>query len=409
MVFQDDQLFPHRDVAANIAFGLRMQRVPAAERDARVAAMLDLVGLGGFGSRQVTDLSGGEAKRVALARALAPAPRALLLDEPLTGLDRELHDRLAVELGRILRATGTTTLLVTHDRDEAAVVADRIVTTGELQGHPEGRRVVELTAEATHDLRRRVLRTGTPSTDVVFADDDAPTTVHLGLVDEQGTVIAISSWAWRPFPADPSGRRAVQLRGMAVDPARQRTRSRGDPPRRGCRTGAGGRGGAGVGERQGFGTRLLRRPRLRDRGRRIPRPHHGDPPPSDPPPRALTHADLDFRFRLLTTPMPGEALRPRTPATGGRPCPIPTSTAAEQPVCAAWPARLDESPLLVLHHWAGEDTWSSPRVEECRAELASDQIRIRAAADELRIEARRLECRAEVLEASLAAATEELR
>ena len=68
-----------------------------------------------------------------------------------------------------------------------------------------------------------MLRTGTPSTDVVFADDDAPTTVHLGLVDEQGTVIAISSWAWRPFPADPSGGRAVQLRGMAVDPARQRS------------------------------------------------------------------------------------------------------------------------------------------------------------------------------------------
>ncbi len=224
MVFQDDQLFPHRDVAANIAFGLRMQHVPAAEREARVAAMLDLVGLAGFGGRQVTDLSGGEAKRVALARSLAPAPRALLLDEPLTGLDRELHDRLAVELGRILRATGTTTLLVTHDGDEAAVVADRIVTTGELQATtPEGRRVVEVTAEATHDLRRRVLRTGTPRTDVVFADDDAPTTVHLGLVDEQGTLIAISSWAWRPFPADPSGCRAVQLRGMAVDPAQQRT------------------------------------------------------------------------------------------------------------------------------------------------------------------------------------------
>jgi ABC-type nitrate/sulfonate/bicarbonate transport system ATPase subunit/predicted N-acetyltransferase YhbS len=224
MVFQDDQLFPHRDVAANVAFGLRMRHVPMAQRAARVAAMFDLVGLAGFGSRQVTDLSGGEAKRVALARSLAPAPRALLLDEPLTGLDRELHDRLAVELGRILRATGTTALIVTHDRDEAAVVADRIVTTGELQGADAGgRRVIELTAEATHGLRRRVLRAGTPSTDVVFADDDSPTTVHLGLVDEQGTLIAISSWAWRPFPADASGRRAVQLRGMAVDPAHQRT------------------------------------------------------------------------------------------------------------------------------------------------------------------------------------------
>lgn len=126
MVFQDDQLFPHLDVAANIAFGLRMHHVPRADRSHRVDEMLALVGLQGFGSRPVDRLSGGEAKRVALARALAVQPHVLLLDEPLTGLDRELHDRLADDMAALLRAAQITTLLVTHDVDEAAAVADRI-------------------------------------------------------------------------------------------------------------------------------------------------------------------------------------------------------------------------------------------------------------------------------------------
>ena len=132
LVFQDEQLFNHVDVAANIAFGLRMRGEPAQSRRARVGELLALVGLEGFEHRDVTELSGGEAKRVALARSLAPSPRVLLLDEPLTGLDRELHDRLAADLARILRAEGMTSLLVTHDRDEAATVADRIVTIADL-------------------------------------------------------------------------------------------------------------------------------------------------------------------------------------------------------------------------------------------------------------------------------------
>ena len=98
------------------------------ERSRRVDDVLELVGLQGFGLRSVTSLSGGEAKRVALARSLAPAPPVLLLDEPLTGLDHELHDRLADDLARVLRATGTTAIIVTHDRAEAEVVADRVVT-----------------------------------------------------------------------------------------------------------------------------------------------------------------------------------------------------------------------------------------------------------------------------------------
>jgi len=132
MVFQDDQLFGHLDVAANVAFGLRMRGDGASNRAERVGELLDLVGLAGFQGRRVDNLSGGEAKRVALARSLAPSPRVLLLDEPLTGLDRELHDRLLDDLGDIMRAARTTSLLVTHDVDEASAIADRVVSLSEL-------------------------------------------------------------------------------------------------------------------------------------------------------------------------------------------------------------------------------------------------------------------------------------
>jgi thiamine transport system ATP-binding protein len=125
LMFQDEQLFPHLDVAANVGFGPRMAGADRATVDRRVSTLLSLVGLDGFGDRRVTTLSGGEAKRVALARALAPEPAVLLLDEPLTGLDRELHDRLAVDLAAVLRDTGTAAVLVTHDHDEAAVIAHR--------------------------------------------------------------------------------------------------------------------------------------------------------------------------------------------------------------------------------------------------------------------------------------------
>ena len=132
MVFQDEQLFPHRDVAGNVAFGLEMAGVERRERESRVEELLSAVGLDGFGNRDVSTLSGGEAKRVALARSLAPKPAVLLADEPLTGLDADLHDRLAVEVGAVLRESGTTTLWVTHDRAEAALVAERSVSLADL-------------------------------------------------------------------------------------------------------------------------------------------------------------------------------------------------------------------------------------------------------------------------------------
>lgn len=132
MVFQDEQLFPHLDVGGNVAFGLRMAGVPNAERRTRTAELLTLVGLDGFAGRSIERLSGGEAKRVALARSLAPTPDVLLLDEPLTGLDHDLRIRLAEELGAVLRSTGTTSIWVTHDREEADLVADRVVRLGDL-------------------------------------------------------------------------------------------------------------------------------------------------------------------------------------------------------------------------------------------------------------------------------------
>jgi thiamine transport system ATP-binding protein len=126
VVFQDGQLLPGRSVADNIGYGLRVRRWRRTDIVSRVADMLDLVDLSGYGTRQVSELSGGQQQRVALARALAPRPRLLLLDEPLSALDRQLRERLAVEIAEIIGTTGTPTIVVTHDHTEAALMADRI-------------------------------------------------------------------------------------------------------------------------------------------------------------------------------------------------------------------------------------------------------------------------------------------
>jgi len=127
LMFQDYALFPHRTVAENIAFGLRMQRQSRAATAARVAEMLALTGLEDFADRDVNVLSGGERQRVALARSLAPQPRLLLLDEPLGALDRNLRERLLEELPVILRHVGVTTVTVTHDQEEAFALSDRVI------------------------------------------------------------------------------------------------------------------------------------------------------------------------------------------------------------------------------------------------------------------------------------------
>lgn len=124
LMFQGYALFPHLDVAGNVGFGLKMARHQQIGDE--VDQALDWVGLEGFGDRTIDSLSGGEKQRVALARTLAPRPRLVMLDEPLGALDRNLRQRLVVDTRRILVERGVTGIVVTHDRDEAAEMSDRI-------------------------------------------------------------------------------------------------------------------------------------------------------------------------------------------------------------------------------------------------------------------------------------------
>jgi putrescine transport system ATP-binding protein len=159
MMFQSYALFPHMDVAANIAFGLRQDRLPKRDVAERVAAMLALVQLDGFGGRKPSQLSGGQRARVALARALAKRPRLLLLDEPLSALDRNLRETMQRELVGIQARTGTTFIVVTHDQQEAMAMATRLAvmdrgrlvqvgTPAEVYERPNSRFVAEFLGAA---------------------------------------------------------------------------------------------------------------------------------------------------------------------------------------------------------------------------------------------------------------------
>jgi ABC-type Fe3+/spermidine/putrescine transport system ATPase subunit len=141
MVFQHYALFPHLDVGRNVGFGLESQGVAPAERARRIAEALEMVELGGLERRAVSALSGGQQQRVALARALAPAPRVLLLDEPLSNLDPALRERTRRELRTLIQRIGITTILVTHEQEEAFDLADHVAVLqqGRLEqmGTPE--------------------------------------------------------------------------------------------------------------------------------------------------------------------------------------------------------------------------------------------------------------------------------
>jgi putrescine transport system ATP-binding protein len=159
MMFQSYALFPHLSVAKNIAFGLRQQRLAKPEVEARVEEMLALVRLEGLGDRKPDQLSGGQRQRVALARAIAPKPRILLLDEPMAALDRKLREETQLELMALQRRLGMTFMIVTHDQDEAMVVADRMAVMRdgrveqigaprEVYDHPASRYVAQFIGEA---------------------------------------------------------------------------------------------------------------------------------------------------------------------------------------------------------------------------------------------------------------------
>lgn len=147
LMFQDYALFPHKNVLDNVAFGLKMQRLSRDEIQTRAEAALKQVGMEAFASRRVTDLSGGEQQRVAFARALAPRPGLLMLDEPLGALDRSLREQLMEDLRHLLHETRIPAIYVTHDQEEAFTIADRLLllhdgqivqqgTPAEVYNHP---------------------------------------------------------------------------------------------------------------------------------------------------------------------------------------------------------------------------------------------------------------------------------
>ncbi|MBS0536090.1 MAG: ABC transporter ATP-binding protein [Proteobacteria bacterium] len=159
MVFQNYALFPHMNVAGNIAFPLRLRKVNAADTARRVEAALEMVQLGGYGARGIHELSGGQRQRVALARALVFEPRIILMDEPLSALDKQLRELMQLELRRLHEKLGTTTIYVTHDQREALTMSDRIAvinkgtlaqldTPRNIYARPNNRFVAEFIGES---------------------------------------------------------------------------------------------------------------------------------------------------------------------------------------------------------------------------------------------------------------------
>ncbi|WP_198960215.1 ABC transporter ATP-binding protein [Bradyrhizobium canariense] len=202
IVFQSYALFPHMTAAENVAFGLEMRNVPRGERPERVRAALAMVGLAGYEDRHPRRMSGGQQQRVALARALVIKPGVLLLDEPLSNLDAKLREEMQIELRQIQRTIGTTTILVTHDQNEAMSLSDRIVvmSQGRIEQIGTPQEAYEKPASAfvsqflgkTNDFAATIDRTSAP-----------------------GRLIA-GSWS-APAPAGRSGPVTVSIRPERID------------------------------------------------------------------------------------------------------------------------------------------------------------------------------------------------
>jgi len=228
MMFQSYALFPHLSVEQNIGFGLSQQGLPRAEIRARVEETLALGKLEGLGRRRPHQLSGGQRQRVALARAIAPRPKMLLLDEPLAALDKKLREETQFELMRLQQTLGMTFLIVTHDQEEAMVVADRIAVMrageiaqigrpAEIYETPNSRYVADFIGDVNL-FEGRV--TGADGTKVSLGSDDCPG----GLEALEDDRLAMGSPVWlavRPeklkLHLDPPGGTANRLSGKVVD------------------------------------------------------------------------------------------------------------------------------------------------------------------------------------------------
>lgn len=238
LMFQQAALFPTMNVARNVAYGLH--GLPRPERRQRVADLLDLVGLPNHEHRKITELSGGQAQRVALARSLAPQPRLLLLDEPLSALDRGLREHLVEVLATGVRATGTTAVYVTHDQDEAFAIADRVAILAEgrllaldspagLWRRPGSRVVAEFLGYGpflTPDAARAFGLAEVPDGSLVGLGPDA-------LVLDHGVEVEVLDQAHRRGHVEvevalPDGQRAELRLADRVDAARLRVRLRAD-------------------------------------------------------------------------------------------------------------------------------------------------------------------------------------
>lgn len=183
MVFQSYALFPNMTVAGNIEYGLKVRGMPAADRSARVREMLAMMRIEPLAQRRIDQLSGGQRQRVALARAIAPRPRVLLLDEPLTALDAKLREDLRLEIDRLLRSLGITSVYVTHDQAEAMALGDRI-------------------AVMSHG---KIAQIGTPQ-DIYFAPADAFVADFIGTMNRISGEVADGrlrfAGGWLPLAAD---------------------------------------------------------------------------------------------------------------------------------------------------------------------------------------------------------------